>query len=370
LSHIALLIPTVDRIGGAERQVLLLAHGLAQRGQRVTVVALTGTGGVSAAELRSAGIGYVTLGMRKAILDPRGWFRFRRWLRRERPAIVHAHLPHASWFARASRFIAPIPSLVDTIHTTATGTIVRRTGYRLSDRLSDTVTAVSNAVFDAYTAAGMVAPDHFQVIPNGIDLTRWQPDPAARTALRSELKVDREFLWLAAGRLEPVKDYPTLLRAFARLQGPTILAIAGAGPGEQALRRLAHKLGIEPRIRFLGFQSDLARFMQAADGLALSSRWEGLPLAVLEAAACALPAVATAVPGTTEVVQDSETGLLAPSGDPEALAEAMQRLMRMSQEDRNALGRRAQQLVTTRYGLPHVLDQWETVYAKLLERHG
>ncbi len=370
MSHIALLIPTVDRIGGAERQVILLAHGLDQRGHRITVVALTGTGGGSAAELRSAGIDYVTLGMRKALLDPRGWFRFRRWLRRERPDIVHAHLPHATWFARASRLIAPIPSLVDTVHTTAIGTIVRRTGYRLSDRLSDAVTAVSHSVFDAYTDAHMVARDHFQVIPNGIDLAQWHPDPTARAAVRSELTVDREFLWVAAGRLEPVKDYPTLLRAFARLQGPTVLAIAGAGPNRPALRRLVHELGIEPRVRFLGFQSNLARFMQAADGFALSSRWEGLPVAVLEAAACALPAVATAVPGTTEVVRDGETGLLAPSGNPEAFAEAMLRLMRMSQGDRSALGIRAQQLVTARYSLAHVLDQWETAYAKLLERHG
>ncbi len=278
MSHIALLIPTVDRIGGAERQVLLLAHGLARRGQRITVVALTGLGGVSADELRSAGIGFVTLGMCKALLDPRGWLRFRRWLLRERPDIVHAHLPHAAWFARASRLIAPIPILIDTIHTTATGTIVRRMGYRFSDPLSDAVTAVSRSVFDAYIAAHMVTPNHFRVIPNGIDLAQWLPDPAARDTVRRELGMGSEFLWLAAGRLEPVKDYPTLLRAFARLQYPSVLTIAGAGPGDSALRRLAHELGIETRVRFLGFQANLARFMQAADGFVLSSRWEGLPV--------------------------------------------------------------------------------------------
>jgi glycosyltransferase involved in cell wall biosynthesis len=368
MNHIALLIPTVDRIGGAESQVLLLARGFARRGSRVTVVALTGSGGSAAADLRSAGIGYATLGMRKALVDPRGWFRFRRWLLRERPDIVHAHLPHAAWFARASRLIAPIPALVDTIHTTATGTIVRRLGYRVSDRLSNTVTAVSHSVAQAYTAARMVAPAHLQVIPNGIDLAQWQPDPSARESVRRELRLDLEFLWLAAGRLEPVKDYPTLLRAFAQLDGPVVLTIAGAGPGEPALRRLAHELGIEPRVRFLGFQSHLARFMQAADGFVLSSRWEGLPVAVLEASACALPSVATAVPGTTEVVRNGETGLLAAGGNPQALAEAIQRLMQMPEDERRAMGTRAQQLVTERYSLTHILDQWEAVYAELLTR--
>lgn len=368
MSHIALLIPTVDRIGGAERQVLLLAHGLTRRGTHVTVVALTGSGGAAAADLQLAGIGYVTLGMRKAIVDPRGWFRFRSWLVRARPDIVHAHLPHASWFARASRLIAPIPILVDTIHTTATGTIIRQLGYRVSDHLSDAVTAVSHSVANAYTTAHMVDSNHLQVIANGIELSQWQPNHDAGMQVRRELGIEREFLWLAAGRLEPVKDYPTLLRAFASLREPAVLAIAGAGPGEPALRRLVHELGIESRVRFLGFQADLARFMQATDGFVLSSRWEGLPVAVIEASACALPTVATAVPGTTEVVRNGETGLLAPGSNPHALAEAMLKLMHMQPEERRALGIRAQQLAHESYSLTHVLDQWEVVYARLLSQ--
>ncbi|HZB88735.1 MAG TPA: glycosyltransferase [Terracidiphilus sp.] len=366
MTHVALVIPTIDRIGGAESQVLLLAHGLSRRGMRVTVVAFSGTGGDAAAALTAAGIGFVPLGLRKALADLRGWFRFRRWLLRERPHIVHAHLPHAAWFARASRLFAPIPVLIDTIHTTATGTIVRRLGYRLSARIPDAVTAVSDSVARAYNAARMIVPERLRVIPNGIDLAQWQPDRSARATARRTLGVDREFLWLAAGRLEPVKDYPTLLRAFARLSNSAHLAIAGAGPCEQALRRLAHDLDIEPRVRFLGFQQQLAHTMQAADGFVLSSRWEGLPVAVLEASACALPTVATAVLGTTDVVRDGETGLLAAPGNPGALADAMQRLMDMPAHQREALGQRAQQDVTARYGLDQVLDRWQSLYSELL----
>ena len=85
MSHVALVIPGLDRIGGAERQVVLLAKGLVQRGWRVTVVALSGTGGNAAGELAAAGVGFRSLEMRKGLADPRGWLRFRRWLRQESP---------------------------------------------------------------------------------------------------------------------------------------------------------------------------------------------------------------------------------------------------------------------------------------------
>ena len=73
MKHVAYMIPTIDRMGGAERQVLLLAEGMARRSWRVTVVALSGGGGEQAAELRQAGVGFVTLRMRKGWADPRGW---------------------------------------------------------------------------------------------------------------------------------------------------------------------------------------------------------------------------------------------------------------------------------------------------------
>jgi len=94
MSHVALIVPGLDRIGGAERQVILLAGGLVKRGWRVSVVALSGTGGNAAAELVSAGVDFLSLEMRKGLADPRGWIRFHRWLKQEQPDVVHAHLPH------------------------------------------------------------------------------------------------------------------------------------------------------------------------------------------------------------------------------------------------------------------------------------
>ena len=85
MSHVALIIPGLDRIGGAERQVILLAKGLCRRGWRVSVVALSGSGGDAAAELVGAGAGFLSLEMRKGLADPRGWIRLHRWLRQQKP---------------------------------------------------------------------------------------------------------------------------------------------------------------------------------------------------------------------------------------------------------------------------------------------
>ena len=367
MNHVALLIPGLDRIGGAERQLMLLAKGLRGRGWRVSVVALSGTGGDAAAELAGAGIAFLSLEMHKGLADPRGWLRFHRWLKQEKPGVVHAHLPHAAWMARWSRLATPVRVVVDTLHSSSTGTGVRRMGYRLSDWLSNEVTAVSHAVAAAHLAAEMAAK--ITVIPNGVDMDAWRPDAAARAAVRGELAIENEFLWFAAGRLEPVKDYPTLLAAMAQLPSTARLVIAGTGPLEEQLRGLASQLCLQSRVRFLGFEQDVRRWMQAADGFVLSSRWEGLPMALLEAAACALPAVATDVPGTREVIVHGGTGWLAAQGDPRGLAEAMTRLMHTSLDGRRTIGEQARQRAFDSFSLELALTRWEALYSDLLQRN-
>jgi glycosyltransferase involved in cell wall biosynthesis len=215
----------------------------------------------------------------------------------------------------------------------------------------------------------MAGEDKLTVLPNGVDMEAWRPDATVRTAVRRELGLHEEFLWFAAGRLDPVKDYPTLLRAMVEVPESARLVIAGSGPFESELRRLSREFGLERRVRFLGFEPDVRRWMLAADGFVLSSRWEGLPMGLLEAAACALPAVATDVPGTREVIADGQTGWLTPHGNAAALGAAMTRMMRTLSEERKAMGERARQRVIERFSLEAVLDRWEALYAELLQRN-
>ena len=307
--------------------------------------------------------------MRKGLADPRGWLRLRNWLVREKPEILHAHLPHATGMARWSRLCAPYRVLVDTLHSSSTGAAARRAGYRLSDWLTDRVTAVSEAVATSHLAAKMVRPDKLLVLANGIDLDRWRSDPKAREGLRAERGLNKEFLWVAVGRLDAVKDYPTLLKAFARIPESGRLAIAGAGPLEEELQGLVWDLHLGNRVRFLGFEPDVLRWLQAADGFVLASRWEGLPLAVLEASACGLAVVATDVAGTREVVLSGQTGLLTVAGDAHALSASMMRIMRMDSPERARMGSRGRELVAQRFSLERALDRWEALYEELLRQN-
>jgi glycosyltransferase involved in cell wall biosynthesis len=369
VSHIAIIIPGLDRIAGAERQLILLANGLRKRAWQVSVVALSGTGGPAASELAANGVQFLSLGMRKGVTDPRGWIRFHRWVRRQRPDIVHAHLPHAAWVARWSRLAGPVRVMIDTLHSSSTGSLGRKFGYRLSAWLPDKVTAVSHAVAEAHLTAAMVGKHKLVVLPNGVDVEQWRPDAQVRAAVRRELELHDEFLWFAAGRLDPVKDYPTLLRAMVEVREPARLFIAGAGPLESELHRLSNHLGLQTRVKFVGFQPDVRRWMQAADGFVLSSRLEGLPMSLLEAAACAVPVVATDVPGTREAILDGQTGLLASAASASALRDAMNRMTQAQPHERNAMGQRARHFVVERFSLDSMLDQWEALYADLLHRH-
>jgi len=369
VSHVALLIPGLDRIGGAERQVILLAKGLALRGWQVSVVALSGDGGIAGPDLKGAGVCFLSLHMRKGLTDPRGWTRFHRWLGQENPDVLHAHLPHAAWFGRWSRLAAPVRVMIDTLHSSSTGSAGRHLGYRLSNWLPDAVTAVSHAGANAHLAAAMVSSNKLTVLPNGINVEYFRPETAVRTRVRQELGLEEEFLWLAAGRLEPVKDYPTLLWAMVEVPEPARLVIAGAGPLESDLRSLTRKLGLEHRVRFLGFEPDVLSWMQAADGFVLSSRWEGLPMGLLEASACALPAVATGVPGTSEIIVPGKTGSLTTAGSAMSLGGAMTRMMRLPPEERKIMGGQARQRVVEHFSLATVLDRWEALYTRLLERN-
>ncbi len=356
--RIAMILPTLDQIGGAERQVLLLAGELAARGWLVTVIVLSGTGGTEAPQLIRCGIAFLSLKMRKAWIDPQGWQLYFTWHRQNQPHIVHAHLPHATWFARCVRTLCPVRVLVDTIHTSNKGTPARRLLYRATSSLTNHVSCVSEAVAQTAVAARMVQKHRLSILPNGVDL------PSLNDF--RQISVSGSFRWIAVGRLAPVKDYPTLLRAFALLPPHATLTIAGSGPEESNLKALVLELSIADHINFVGFHSDIQPLLQSANAFVLSSQWEGLPVSVLEASAAGLPVVATDALGTREALIPNQTGFLVPVGDSRALAAAMGQIMTLSPSARKSMGDRGRKLVQEKFSMEAVTNRWESLYEQLL----
>jgi glycosyltransferase involved in cell wall biosynthesis len=353
-ARVALLTTNLAR-GGAETQVALLARGLRARGWSVSVISLLPPTAFEP-ELTSAGVPVFSLDMEPGRPDPLGCWCLLRILRDLRPHILHSHMFHANLMARLVRLLAPVPVLISTVHSVAESgrgsdsMFWRDWLYRITGPLATQTVAVTKAV----------PGKNLRVIPNGVDTTRFRPNPAVRLKMREQLGLGQEFVWLAAGRLMWKKGYETMLRAWARLDGGVLL-IAGAGPQESELR------GLGSGARFLGKREDVADLMAAADGFVQSSVVEGLPVALLEAASSGLPCVAADTGGVSEIVLNERTGYLVPAADVASLAAAMSRMMSLASEQRRQMGVAAREHVCGQFDQNVVLSRWEELYRELLE---
>jgi glycosyltransferase involved in cell wall biosynthesis len=360
--------------GGAEEQVIHLAQTFTARGWATQIVSMLPPSPMPPGFER-CGIPLAHLAMRRGIPNPASIRRLARIIREFQPQVVHSHMTHANLLARAVRVIQPYPVGVGTLHALNMAGVERdrsaifEAAHRLTDGLTDCTTAICHAAADYYVRRKAVPAAKMTVVHNGIDTARFQPDQAARDRLRRQLHIENRFAWLAVGRLELAKAYPTLLGAFARSKDKSaILLICGQGSLENSLSALATDLKIADRVKFLGLRSDIPDVMNAADAFALSSDSEGLPLVLLQAAAVGLPIVSTDVGGTGEAVVDGVNGYLAPPGSPEAFAQAMDRLAGLAPDAAAVLGRAGRTRVRELFETDRVVDRWEQLYATLLER--
>jgi glycosyltransferase involved in cell wall biosynthesis len=207
------------------------------------------------------------------------------------------------------------------------------------------------------------APGRVEVIYNGIDIGP-SPGPSSREAARRALGLPAEaFIAMAVGRLDPVKDYSGLVRAFARVLGHRRdgrLVLVGDGPERPAVERAAAQLGIAHAVTLAGHREDVNALLPAADVFVNSSEFEGISLTILEAMAACLPVVATRVGGTPEIVSP-ETGVLVPAGDADALASALV-AMAADAAGRRARGIAGRRAAEQRFSLDRMINQYLTVY--------
>jgi len=363
--------------GGAETQLVNLAIKLKERGWDVQVVSMLPPQAYIN-ELKSSNIPVESLNINRDKPDPRGIFRLAKIIWRERPQIVHSHMIHANLLARFIRLFTPIPILICTAHSTQEsgkrGSLrIREIMYRVTDSLCDITTQVSRFGLERYIQVGAVPRHKIIFIPNGIDTNRFYPSYETGRNLRHNLGLNDEFVWLAVGRFEEAKDYPTMVQAFRLILQEyenTILLIAGQGSLKKEIEQYAKQLHIREKIIFLGVRKDIPELMNVADAYVMSSAWEGLPMVLLEAAATGLPIVATNVGGNGEVVLDGESGFLVPPQNSKALAESMLKLMSLEPDERRKMGERGRKHIEENYSLDRVIEQWEILYKKLLTKRG
>lgn len=276
-------------------------------------------------------------------LDLAGCWRLAAILRRLKADIFHAHMFQASFAGTPTAWACGVPVIFETPHVREQW----RSGWikshyyidRLSSRLVDDYIAVSEANAQYLVEVKKLPIHKVVVIPNGCDVSRFDPNRSASLKLKRKLGFDgADPVLVVGGRLEPQKGHSVLIRALPLVLDhfPNAkLVCVGDGSLRGELEVMMRENGLEDSVRFVGYQSTIADWLALADIVVLPSFFEGMPLIALEALAAARPLVATATDGTIEVVIDGETGLTTTPGDPLGLATAILRILRDP-----ALGRR------------------------------
>jgi glycosyltransferase involved in cell wall biosynthesis len=302
------VIDSLD-LGGAQTVLVNLARFHDRTKYEVSVAAMHGRG-VFADALTAEGVEVISLSSAK--FPPAYLWSLPALLLRGRHDILHAHLFGANWIAKPLAALCGVPVRVNHDHCNDRV----RNGWRLSldramNRFSSHVIAVSESTRSDLLGRGRMAEESVTCIPNGVDTERFRPpaEVAEREAARRNIGLTSDRLLVAGlGRLHPQKNWPLFLQVAGRFPEADFV-VAGTGPEEAALRRNAPR-----NVRFIGFR-DSREVLAAADVFMLTSDYEGMPMTLLEAMACGVPAVVSGVDGCREILGDGEGGVTARSGD-------------------------------------------------------
>lgn len=291
-----------------------------------------------------------------------------RFLAGLRPDIVHSHSgvwPKASRAARMAR----VPAVVHTEHGQQVARGFSRFLDRRAARRTDAVVAVSQALRQFLSGRLAIPSDSIRVITNGVDATSFAPRPPTGRLWR-ELGISPGHPIIGSiGRLEPVKGYDIVIRAFAAVrpvagQPAPVLVIAGEGSARADLEQLAASLGISERVSLLGWRDDAKDLYAHFRCFVMGSWSEGTSVSLLEAMASGIAPVVTAVGGNPDVLGDELASQAVAPGKPAELANGIERLL--ASDSAEAVGRLARRRVLTAFSLDAMVQEYEGLYSEVV----
>lgn len=355
------VIDTLD-FGGAEKVLVSLANGFAAQ-HEVSVCCLSHAGELARELDPRITVWSMGRGLGNSYVLP---WKLARRLRAGRYDVVHTHNWSVFLEGGIAAWLARVPIAIHTVHgpyLPCGPTLLQRGKRALRHALERwvargfrRVVAVSDSIRDYIPATVGIAAQRLSTVHNGVGVSI--ESVAAR-------RVGEALTFITVGRLDVIKNHELMLRAFARVAGAhpqARLLLVGDGPQRPALEALADELGLRARIELPGFRTDVADLLARADVFLMSSRYEGISIALLEAMRAGLPAVATRVGGIPETVLPQRTGLLVESGDTEAFAGAMESLA-SSPELRQSLGSAAREFQQREFSLDAMLTRYGALYA-------
>lgn len=363
--NIVHLVESLD-VGGLERVVVSLAVAQRLRNHVVTIVCLYHEGPL-ASEVRGQGIKVVVCSKRDGI-DRHAARRIRKALRDSNADVLHTHNPIPHYYGVASTMGLGIGCIVNTRHGMGTFplSLKREVLFRLAMAVSDYGISVCNAAQLNFVKWRIIPRRKARTIPNGINIDAYSPRTvAAKQRLLKEIGRNGDPIIIGTvGRLSAAKDHATLLNAMAMMNRECVdmhLVVVGDGECRAALEEMSARLGLLADVSFLGVRNDVPRLLAGFDMFVLSSRTEGYSLALVEAAASALPLIATDIGGNGEIVNNAISGLLVPSGNPQALGDAIQAIAK-DEARRMALGEAARTWALSTGTLDAMVQAYDELY--------
>lgn len=355
-------------VGGAERFLVKLVQNIPKDEWECKVVCLSRKG-VWARELENQGIEVISMDKRTG-MDARILFRLRSLIKKQQPDLVNTHLWTADLWGRLAAILAGVKHIVVTEQNVD---LWKKWHNKWIDkflfRWTERVICVADQVARFYHDEFNVPKEKIAVIPNAIDLSLFDRGSLA-TDLRGSLGVDSgQFVFVCAARLHPQKAHHVLIDATTKLVGQGHknfrIWLAGDGQLRQQLEECVKEKCIDEYVRFLGIRQDIAQIFMQSDCFVLSSDYEGLPLAILEAMAAGLPIVATHVGGNSQVVETGKNGILVPPRDPTALADAMKTLID-NRDLAREMGNMSRALVEREFSIEMVAEKTTALFKECL----
>lgn len=347
-------VVTTLAAGGAERIVFELTRHLPEYGFDAHAVVLMG-GGPLKTIFDNAGVP-VTVFERRGPFGAWAFFPLKDFYARQRPAIVHTHLFGADVWGRLAAWLERVPVIISTEHN-----LHRDRGWfkrcvaALLARVTTAFVAVSSDVKRYMVSPQGISARKVHLIRNGIDLSHILPRP-----IEPFHSVPR---FITIGRLAAQKDHATLLRALTLVKRPWRLDLVGSGELEKDLKQLAKGLGISQQICWLEYREDVAQLLSQSDLFCFPSRWEGLGLAFIEAAAAGVPILASDLPAFHEILSAKDATYV-PAGDVSAWAAAIERIL-TDPSEYISRAHRVMQKISQRYDVVRMVKKHATLYADL-----
>lgn len=347
--------------GGLERFVLDLIEANAPHSNQV-IVCLEGPGTLA----KNCSAEIVALHMPPGMHLSFAW-QISKIVQERQVDLIHTHNEKAQFYGGIAGWLAKVP-ILHTKH--GRNNLDWRTVLRnnISSRFCTNIVAVSHDAARECTDDEKIPVNKVTTILNGVDTVRYSPG-VDQQAAKARLGIDSQTLVVGiVARLAPVKDHATLLKACKILVESGCqfrLLVVGDGPLRQQLHEFVDVLGIGEQVIFTGMREDIPDLMQAMDVFVLSSVSEGISLTLLEAMACCLPVVATAVGGNPEVVVEGTTGFLAKSGSPEDIAAKLTQVL-STKELRKSMGAAGRSRVLEKFSLNTSAQAYLNLYRTIV----